>query len=123
MNKMGFKNWPSWVKGGIGGLVTYIIILISQIFCFSDSTPNFLCGDPGLIWNLTLFQSGFFGLVSISDPNTEILSMVISFMIYIFVGSIIGWIIGKLKSKKQQQIQTPAVSQNFNQNISENIKK
>jgi len=88
---MGWREWPSWLKGGIIGVIVNLVLtsLIIGINSFSDSeygVVNILI--LGLVnphyFNIMLLPIGFF-----SAP-----------VIYFLIGSFIGWRRSKNRNPK-----------------------
>lgn len=99
MIKMRWKNWPSWVKGGIIGIIIAIILsLIVILFGEYDNLITFLIGFGIFTINFWLailincnIESCF-----ISDLYIFMIVFIIEFYV---VGSIIGLLIGKLRKR------------------------
>jgi len=100
---MGWKNWPSWLKGGVIGITLYVLIGIFIWFLEGKMDAGGMRGFFSFIYFLTpgLFIFGY----NFDGPIVPIytLSIILSIASYFLVGALIGWIIGKLKSKKQVQ--------------------
>ena len=92
---MGWKNLASWLRGGVIGVLVYIVatlicwligaIIGASAFVTMPSLPGLFAFNPEVQathawWNLMRFIS-------------------ITTLIYFLLGAIIGWIIGKIKSK------------------------
>jgi len=119
---MGFKEWSSWVKGGIIGILFLLLILLIyfSIGFYSDSTTicpgDINCYRPQLGESLHKLQLNIeniftFPVVQIigllfddcsADPECLIFNFImIPLMIiqYFIIGALIGFIIEKIKSK------------------------
>ena len=91
---MGWKKWPSWLKGGVIGLIIYFLG-----FLFMLIIPN----ELGLI----LWVYPFYLIARIFNLTTPIfdtpilpfwfLSVFLS--IFILIGAFIGWIVGIIKKE------------------------
>ena len=93
---MGWKNWPSWLKGGIIFFFVHLIISIILFIFFFKGEFNF-AGLFALSIDLPLFLFG----CSSSDGLTfqRFCYPIAGSLFYFLIGAIIGWIYGKLKSK------------------------
>jgi len=96
---MGWKNFPTWLKGGITGLCIagfFSMLLIPSIIigAMVDQDAENMVGDIYHVLSFPLdTDSGSWGI----DALFEIpITMGIT---YFLTGSLIGWIIGKIKSK------------------------
>ena len=100
---MGWKNWSYWLKGGIIGLVIFLIITvlfqlltssISVVPTRSNLFVYFLM--PGIIsalmWCGDCQAKG-------GEPIMISMMVVISIITYFLIGAIIGYIYGKIKNK------------------------
>jgi len=125
-NKMVFKNWPSWLKGGVvGGTIYLIYVMIG--FPFSLMYPVIelgLCGWDG--------SQGIFDCENLILAY-KILILLIPFVIFVIlaslIGALVGFIIGKIKQanslressglykKKSKFFIQSKKSQDLNQNI------
>ena len=75
---MGWKNWPSWLKGGI---IIGIIGFVITLFFGASVIPSILIPD---------FSNGV--------PAFSMYYLwIISFLFYFIIGAIIGWLIEKFK--------------------------
>ncbi|MDP3026416.1 MAG: hypothetical protein Q8N63_01820 [Nanoarchaeota archaeon] len=74
---MSWKNWPSWLKGGVIGILIFVI---------------------HFAMNLTL-ELTFYGIEKMPSP----LFYIFLFLIYFIIGVVIGFIIGKIKSKYKRK--------------------
>jgi hypothetical protein len=109
---MGFKEWPSWVKGGVIFLLINVLFLIVLFIidarCFDDlncrNSDNVLVN----IFSIFLGVSNVIGwLFVFGDGGTDfsrlITIVIISFILSFLVGALIGWIVGKMKSRGEVQ--------------------
>lgn len=104
---MGWKNWPSWVKGGV---ILLILGLIANIFGLIIELNNDSPVTKGLgfaVVNLPALLIVTFIiriLKPLGLPLASILSNVFVFMIiYFIIGAFIGWIYGKIKSRGKNE--------------------
>ena len=116
---MGWKNWPSWLKGGLIGLLIAILYIGSLflsnyliqeygIYCPGDrnceltstakefnSVVNFF-KFPFLIPCSSCYQMGCAICQAYIAPPITLIE-------FFIIGALIGWIIGRIKSKKNIQ--------------------
>jgi hypothetical protein len=117
---MNWKNWPYWLKGGIIGSLTYLIIIVPSLYftindigIFDNIGFNFylILSLPSAVipfFGNCSFNYGFnpskysycdiFGFVTGSLP---VVALFFSFITYFIIGGIIGYIYGKIKNRKQ----------------------
>ena len=100
---MGFKNWSSWVKGGVvGGIIGAILWIISFV----------LESNPVPFRNVFMFLGSPLCYIELNGEGIGwcwiLYGHISNIILFFIIGSLIGFIIGKLKSKKQPQ--------NLNQN-------
>jgi len=126
---MGWKEWPSWLKGGIIGLILFILVyfVFYGTYALSNNNPGvepqaslweaiffivgslisypifFIAGIFDGPYRLGKYHEMFFssGLSLFQIPN--FLGWIILFFIYLLIGIIIGWLIGKIKQKNIQE--------------------
>ena len=100
---MGWKNWSSWLKGGIISIIITIIISGFSWILFINN----IIKDDTLIYTM---PDIFLILLSIGLSPPGNLSVIIYSILVIIpiglffrflLGAIIGWIIGKRKAKQQ----------------------
>ena len=92
---MGWRNWPSWLKGGIIlALIDFIILLIPLVKYFSN--PNYYGESFGY---LLVFTNPLSWMLSdlFEVPLNLPLMAFLGIILYFLVGSLIGWLIGKFK--------------------------
>jgi ABC-type antimicrobial peptide transport system permease subunit len=99
---MFWKNWPSWLKGGIVGFIVFLLL--------SFTIGGSLMPIKSLV-DLINPAEEYIGPEGIGKlgPITGInllIAQLISLIVYILLGALIGHFIGKRKSKKQQPVQT-----------------
>lgn len=94
-NKMGWKNWPYWLRAGVIGIALYILILTSNISI--------------LVRFLALIQEFFQDLFLSSSPSFSqiigfayLFSLILAPILWFLIAALIGFIIGKIKSKNQK---------------------
>ena len=88
---MSWKNWPSWLKGGLIGVIIYIIYYLIVLFTIyaRDEQGKLIIGIA-MSWFGPMFVAGF----------------IINISLIFLIGAFIGWLYGKIKAKKQQPVQT-----------------
>ena len=93
-NKKGNKHWPIWVKGGLIGVVVFIVFLI--IATVGDLMNKDLS-------NTLVFQILIPTIYALN--NSVICNILLKYvaipMVYFLIGAIIGWIIEKMYFNKQ----------------------
>ena len=110
---MGWKNWPSWLKGGIIAGIIFIIVLVLSLFI-----PSLGCNtskplpEGEMYENCTPTQLSEILLLpsyiplNILEIHNDYLALsfafIFSLIIYFLIGTIIGWIFGKIKLKKKK---------------------
>ncbi|MCX6720906.1 MAG: hypothetical protein NTW11_03825 [Candidatus Staskawiczbacteria bacterium] len=96
------KNWPSWLKGGIILLVTFLLITIILIpFGFIGGKCNagtFFCMNIPYYSLPTIL--GVLVYKNFINFNSPAVAMLLASINYFLIGALIGWIIGKIKNKK-----------------------
>ena len=115
-SKMGWKNWPYWVRGGITGIIVSIIypLLIFFIAVMLNAMQNkFLLDQPiAIIFIIPMFFLFFalfaFGISSASG-SLQLFTLLYSiglillhFITYFVIGAIIGLVYGKIKKRKEE---------------------
>lgn len=116
---MGWKEWPSWVKGVLISLLCFLTILlftvliklIDLIYVFEPgSFGNFLylienriIGLMGFIPGMILNPSGSTGHGAFGI-SALLIWWPIDILQFVIIGAIIGWIVGKIKSKNQSKL-------------------
>ena len=83
---MGWKDWPSWVKGGVIGI--FLILLYLLIFIISSDLLQL--GERAFAFALPLFL--------VSGTN-DFLGLIFTLIAYFVLGAIIGWIVGKIRNR------------------------
>ena len=87
---MGWKNLPSWLKGGIIGLLLYVVLVVSNItpiIAFLVSIQNFFARF--------FLSPDDWGSISFAF----LFSFVLAPILWFIIGAFIGWLVGKIKSK------------------------
>ena len=101
--KMGWRDWPAWVKGGIIGLCVGLVADLYALVCFGfviKASNLFQCSIiipllsnpvyPLLkVFNIGVLASGGFAIITIP-------------FVYLLIGALIGFIVGKIKSRKNK---------------------
>lgn len=109
---MGWKDWPSWLKGILWAICIYILIfflswIVNKVNgCNFESAYFIICSNVllhlPLIIPLLILGNGSF-LESLLESG-GIYSFITQLVPYIIIGALIGWIVGIIKSKKQEQV-------------------
>jgi len=111
---MGWKNWPSWLKGGlIGAIISLLTVfpiytyltLINSCESYIQKIPDLeiVCNLEG-IFHLIIFGGFLTGGVLIILLIIALLFAILLIGVGGFgIGALIGFIIGKIKSKNQTQ--------------------
>ena len=93
-NKIGgWKGLPSWVKGGILGLILAVIFSLYAFFSFQcvglseDGTSSCPTGLDLYLWSL----------------KESYLPILITLVSLFLIGSLIGLVFGKIKSRKMKK--------------------
>jgi len=110
---MGWKNWPSWIKGSIlfllGFSILYPLVINSIQNCppFLSESPHTLCMLGLWIAVILYFPAhiilnliNFYYWPIYSDIIGKITEFIVSLIIFTLIGAFIGWIVGRTKSKK-----------------------
>ena len=95
---MGWKNWSTWVKGGVIGILVATLITVIALLTSVISGDISTSGCSGPWWGGTSFENCKFLF------RVYIAGFVIQSIIFFIIGAIIGLIIGKIKNKKQENI-------------------
>jgi len=103
---MSWKNWPSWLKGGLIGIVVGIVMFFIMRIEFmenNDPNPYFfgLFGFP-TIFLLFIIEETIIDIVP-ESLGTIIFPAAILIINYFIIGAVIGLIIGRIKSKKAKK--------------------
>ncbi len=101
---MGWKNWPSWLRGMIIGLGAGLLFYIFSYNIGGEYAEN-----------LAFIITVYFSLIGVCGPNYKpcseefisllliTISFILTILLFSLIGTIIGWIYGKIKSKNQTQ--------------------
>ncbi len=91
---MGWKDLDSWLKGGIIGIIVYILAtLVFWIIGLIIGAGAFFA-IPSLP---SLFVFNF--EASAGQSSNLFWVIIISILVYFLIGALIGWIVGKIKSR------------------------
>ena len=85
---MGWKNLPYWIKGGIIGLILFLILLMASLL---NSTVGSFFALPMILVCL--------GNLSCLENMLPILGYILLAVLYFLIGNLIGWIIGRIRLK------------------------
>ena len=119
---MGWRNWPSWLKGGMMLVIIFIILVLIQGIVFGKWTKDFASYSQFISIELLTQFPGDIALMSIpnyveckyepgvsidinSCPNINLLNLLpylSTLIIYFILGSIIGFVIGKIKNRGEK---------------------
>ncbi len=105
---MSWKNWPSWLKGGmvvagIGIIIDILLILLGRSFLLGGESIILILIIFGFPWGFIL---GYIFMIFISPVGdiTDVLTVALGGLIGIIInGFIIGAIIGKIKSRRKRK--------------------
>ncbi|MEK6932310.1 MAG: hypothetical protein AABW56_00765 [Nanoarchaeota archaeon] len=98
---MGWKDWPSWLKGGvILALIDFVILLIPIIKYLGD--PNYY--GESLAFFLIFTNPLSFMLSDLFEINLmKFLGLLgyalFGIIFYFIIGALIGWIVGKIRNR------------------------
>ena len=105
---MGWKDWSSWLKGGIIVTILYAIysiisvlisILFPKLISGSSLIENLIFFPQVLGMYLVIFKSGFNFIESKLSFTQYFEIFIIGIIFYFLIGAVIGWIFGKMKKK------------------------
>ena len=106
MNKMGWKKWPSWLKGGVIGVIIILVLsFIIGIFLMINGDTHII---RSLFFSFLLPGAIFIGVINFirfgyETPDSSFLDylfiVVISIALYFILGALIGWIVGKIRNR------------------------
>lgn len=86
---MGWKNWPSWVKGGlIGGIIGTIISIIITFNFMGRGLAGGITGGGGSFSPIWIIAA-----IMWSPPII---------LIFFGIGSLLGWLYGKIKKRSEK---------------------
>lgn len=121
---MGFKKWPTWLKGGISSVL--VVILVYSFYRFVH-LPFY--GDS--MWILFLLFPGAIAVFPLTNkcllscfmapPNCvsqcpigqntyQTILIISSLVAWFIIGAIIGLVVGKIKSRKQEPVSNEQVA-------------
>jgi|SRR3989344_330879 len=115
---MGWKEWSSWVKGGI---ISTVLLSLLVILVFIFYNPQVICSswkDCPTVENLWIISfiyallndylfvplESFFRVGGMHGSNnlTGRLTGLVFMIVYFFgIGAVIGWIVGKMRGGKK----------------------
>ncbi len=96
---MSWKEWPSWVKGGIFGIGFWIwTIIMDLLIRLADSnTPHFF-------FEYRYVPLFFLNYIMVPwSTNFAWIESLLSILSFFIIGAFIGWIIGIIKKRKNVQ--------------------
>jgi hypothetical protein len=96
-NKMSWKNWPKWVRGGFWGILIGILIFAYLIYNFPSGLPlvryhDDIYGPHPVILVLTW---------PLFIPPTDILKIILLAAYYFVLGVFVEYLYGKIKNHYQ----------------------
>ena len=83
------KKMKAWLKGGLIGLVVFLIAVVLQLTAVSEE------------FTVTIMLIFFLG-----ENIFHIGQFIFAGAIYFIIGAIIGWLIGKFKNRNQTAVAT-----------------
>jgi len=104
---MNWRGWPYWMKGGIIGLITSILVFLIYTFYVVAKSCNKInllvpeqidCGLSVILFTGLKFIWSASSLQSFGGP-LYFAFMIIVLLVGSLLGAIIGWIVGKIKSR------------------------
>jgi hypothetical protein len=104
---MGWKQWPSWLKGGVisSGIIAVIDILAVILV---DFTSGGLSNIGEIIYliqaaaiGIPLALLGIIDLQYLDNTGDRLIFFIWSLLVFFSIGSLFGWIVGKIKANKQ----------------------
>ncbi|MDO8571914.1 MAG: hypothetical protein Q7R79_04515 [bacterium] len=108
--KNNHKNWPYWVKGGIIGLATLVVIVVAFLFQAGELSLfayifTIMSYIPERL--ITLTHCKIQGSDVLECLPTNALIGVSFYLIEFFAcGVILGWLYGKVKESRQNKVTT-----------------
>ena len=104
---MFWKNWSYWVRGGIIGILSWLIIAFLAYFLSTYLESGFLVWILFILVILALFPTIFIQGESVFTTGLDALNLptalgyILIVIFWFVIGALIGFIIGRLKSKKE----------------------
>lgn len=98
---MGWKAWPSWVKGGEIGLIISLVslLLISISGNYGEDLPGFLVLLLAYLYFPVVILPTTQIIDNLGNVGGRLLMGLFLLVFYFLVGVVIGWIVGKLRNK------------------------
>lgn len=94
---MGWRDLPTWLKGGIiGGIIGLVALLAIPLGTFSGDNVDMLIIIAGFPTFLALPSMFIIGTIS---HGNVLAGIYLAPIIYFIIGAIIGWIVGKFKKR------------------------
>ncbi len=101
---MGWKDWPTWLKGGVIGLFLGLFIVFA--YFVSDVSKSLFGGNSSITIMTIIITAPFIliyvfslGILFSNNDSLFRLGLYLSPIIYFIIGAIIGWIVGKIKGR------------------------
>jgi len=104
---MGWKEWPSWLKGGVIGIAVGALFSIYSFFngCYVNYGGAYTgigCFGFGSVVSMFIAGLGFFLMKPWASIPPFSIFRFLGIIINLFiVGILLGWIVGKIKQKKE----------------------
>ena len=94
---MGWKDWPTWLKGGVIGLIVSIPITLIVFSLSLNCAASSIYGSPSCPF--TSFFVKITLLKVLSFDSIGIFIFLFPILEITLIGAIIGWIVGKIKGR------------------------
>ena len=104
-NKMGWKDWPYWVKGGVFCfLIFFIYNILLLVFSFvpcidTYNSPNAFCE---LVFNAGDLNGRIGRIMGGELSQIPLVGLLLGMLAFFLIGVIIGLIYGKIKNKGRE---------------------
>lgn len=107
---MRWKNWSYWLRGGLIGIITFILLFIVSIpinvkTSFPVSSFSYYFPMIPLVVLSKIFPESikmFLGEIAVRVGGAWVFGVLINFMLIFLMGSLIGFLYGKIKNRKQE---------------------
>lgn len=98
---MGWKNLPSWVKGGL--VLSSIFILLVIFFTIVDPDSWTFLALPVILFIYFVAEDFLKDLgIRFTETYWFFITLFLSLFFYFILGAIIGFIIGKIKNRNKE---------------------
>jgi len=95
---MGWKKWSYWLKGGIIGIIVFIILLVLSAIFPSYGLGNIFQWIIVFIGSIIMVPARSLFSFKLGPPITN---FYVPMIVLFILGAIIGWIYGKIKQGKE----------------------